>query len=84
MNHNFNLLPDYLFVLDVSIEESIKRRYAKGDKPVLTNSDFLSLYKKELEHFYGTIKTPIQYLDTTNMTILDVNDYIYEIILNLA
>ena len=32
MNDQFNLLPDYLFVIDVSIKESMKRRLAMGVK----------------------------------------------------
>ena len=52
MNDNFNLLPDYLFIIDVSITESLKRRYAMGGEIVLTNEAFLTLYKNELQSFF--------------------------------
>ena len=85
MNNTFKILPDYLFVLDVSIEESIRRRYAmEDDKPVLTNHDFLTLYKTELDSFYETVKTPILYLDTTDMNISEVHKTVLEMILNLV
>ena len=84
MNRNFNLLPNYLFVLDVSIEESIRRRYRMGDKPTLTNYDFLNLYKEELNSFYDTVTTPILYLDTTTMTISEVNSAVFQMISKLV
>lgn len=69
MNDQFNLLPDYLFVIDVSIKESMKRRLAMGGKIVLTNEDFLSFYKAELEEFYQGITCPMWYLDTSSLSI---------------
>lgn len=84
MNRNFNLLPNYLFILDVSIEESIRRRYSMGDKPTLTNYDFLNLYKEELNSFYDTVTTPILYLDTTTMTISEVNSAVFQMISKLV
>ena len=70
MNNSFCVFPDYLFVIDVSVEESLKRRYASGgDAPVLTNQEFLNFYKKELDCFYETVTCPMWYLDTSNMTI---------------
>ena len=69
MNDQFNLLPDYLFVIDVSIKESMKRRLAMGGKIFLTNEDFLSLYKTELENFYLGITCPMWYLDTSSLSI---------------
>lgn len=72
MNTQFNLLPDWLFIIDVSVEESIKRRYALGGEIVLTNKDFISLYKSELDEFYKGITSFQWYLDTTNLSVLEV------------
>lgn len=72
MNEQFAILPDYLFVIDVSIDESLKRRYAMGGNIVLTNHDFLNLYKEELDKFYKSISSPMWYLDTSDMTIDEV------------
>ncbi len=69
MNEQFDVFPDYLFVIDVSIEESIKRRAALGGKTTMTNEDFLSFYKSELENFYKNANCPIWYLDTTTLSI---------------
>ena len=74
MNDQFNLLPDYLFVIDVSVEESLKRRLAMGGKIVLTNEEFLSFYKAELDKFYQGITCPMWYLDTSNLSIEDTKD----------
>ena len=73
MNINFNLLPDWLFIIDVGIEESIKRRRALGGKIVLTNQEFLSMYKQELEEFYKGITSSKWYIDTTALTPEVVN-----------
>lgn len=75
MNNTFCVFPDYLFVIDVSVEESLKRRYASGgDAPVLTNTDFLNFYKKELDCFYEKVTCPMWYLDTSDMTIDEVKN----------
>lgn len=84
MNDQFNLLPDYLFVIDVSIKESMRRRLAMGGKIVLTNSDFLSFYKSELDDFYQGITCPMWYLDTSSLSIEETKNVtiekIYEIL----
>ena len=74
MNNGFNLLPDYLFVIDVSIEESLKRRYAQGGEITLTNNSFLNLYKNELNSFYKGVTSPMWYLDTSLLSIDEVKD----------
>ena len=40
-----------------------------GGKIVLTNEDFLSFYKAELEEFYQGITCPMWYLDTSSLSI---------------
>lgn len=78
MNDNFNLLPDYLFVIDVSIEKSLERRYSSGgEPPVITNKDFLSFYKNELDSFYKGITSPMWYLDTSDLSVKEVRDLVF-------
>ena len=72
MNCQFNMLPNWLFIIDVSVEESIKRRYALGGEIILTNKDFISLYKSELDEFYKGITSSQWYLDTTNLDVSEV------------
>lgn len=74
MNLNFNLLPDWIFVIDVSVEESIKRRYALGGEIILTNEEFISLYKSELDEFYKGITSFQWYLDTTSLDVSKVHE----------
>lgn len=74
MNTQFNLLPDWLFVIDVSVEESIKRRYALGGEIILTNKDFISQYKSELDEFYKGITSFQWYLNTTDLQVSDVHE----------
>lgn len=83
MNTQFNLLPDQLFIIDVSVEESIKRRYALGGEIILTNEDFISLYKSELDEFYKGITSFQWYLDTTNLQISDVYELALSKILDI-
>lgn len=83
MNTQFNLLPDWLFIIDVSVEESIKRIYALGGEIILTNEDFISLYKSELDEFYKGITSFQWYLDTTNLQISDVYELALSKILDI-
>ncbi len=83
MNTQFNLLPDWLFIIDVSVEESIKIRYALGGEIILTNEDFISLYKSELDEFYKGITSFQWYLDTTNLQISDVYELALSKILDI-
>lgn len=83
MNTHFDLLPDWLFVIDVSIEESIRRRYALGGEIVLSNKDFISLYKSTLDEFYKGITSFQWYLDTTNLQISDVYELALSKILDI-
>ena len=83
MNTQFNLLPDWLFIIDVSVEESIKRRYALGGEIILTNEGFISLYKSELDEFYKGITSFQWYLDTTNLQISDVYELALSKILDI-
>lgn len=83
MNTHFDLLPDWLFVIDVSIEESIRRRYALGGEIVLSNKDFISLYKSTLDEFYKGFTSFQWYLDTTNLQISDVYELALSKILDI-
>lgn len=77
MNESFNVIPDYLFIIDVSIQSSLKRRYAMGGECVFTNKDFLSLYKNELELFCQDVKCRKWYLDTSELSIIETTTLAY-------
>ena len=84
INDSFNLKPDFLFVVNVSVEESIRRRLAmERGKPTLATPDFLNFYQDALNKFYNSVFSPIIYLDTTNMSITETCSSAYEKIKNL-
>lgn len=84
MNDNFSLLPDNLFVIDVSIEKSLERRYAiGGEVPVITNEYFLYAYKNEFNSFLEKISSPMWYLDTSNLSIDKMTALVLDKVLNL-
>lgn len=74
MNFKFNLYPDLLFVLDVNVEKSIERRQALGGNIVLTNNYFISFYKQVLDKFYKEFTNPKYYLDSSNLSIEEVQE----------
>lgn len=84
MNDSFSLLPDNLFVIDVSIEKSLERRYAiGGEVPVITNAYFLYAYKNEFNSFLEKISSPMWYLDTSNLSIDKMTALVLDKVLNL-
>ena len=82
-NSSFKLKPDFLFVLDATVEESLKRRYAMGGKPSITNHEFLTFYKSVLHDFISSLPEPIRYVDTTNLTIEQVKNTVENLIFQI-
>ena len=85
MDKQFQLKPDYLFVVDVSTEVSLKRRYAmsNGEPIVLSTNDFIDLYKKELEKFYKKVDKPIIRMDTSLLSIPDMENAVLDKIMEI-
>lgn len=87
MDKQFDLKPDYLFVIDVSTQISLKRRYAanNGEPVVLSTNEFIDLYKKELDKFYKTLEdeTPIYRLDTSSLSLLDMQERVLDKIMGI-
>ena len=71
LNHEFSFQPDYLFVLDVSVEESLKRRAAQSNEPTtISNDSFLISYKKGLASFCKRYTSDsFFYLDNSDLSI---------------
>lgn len=75
MDCQFSFHPDYLFVFDISSEESLRRRHAQSNEPtVMSTTDFLDLYKQQLDQFCKGVFSPIYRLDTTNLSILEMQE----------
>lgn len=74
---HFNIEPQYLFVFDVSVEESIKRRMAQNRGPIsMANAEFLNEYRQELTNFMKKLEVKVEYIDTTNMDVLEMQKYV--------
>ena len=52
---SMNIIPDFLFVMDVSTPESLKRRMLQenAEKPVLSNESFIANYKVCMSYFFN-------------------------------
>lgn len=78
----YNVLPDYLYVIDVEVEESIKRRISSGEPVTFTKKDFLLNYKSKFSKFAENIESKF-YLDTTNLSSSQVADIVFNKIITL-
>lgn len=85
MDNQFHLKPNYLFVIDVSTEVSLKRRYAasNGEPIVLSTNEFINLYKDELEKFYKKVETPMFRLDTSSLSLIEMQEIVLNEFLNI-
>lgn len=85
MDNQFHLKPDYLFVIDVSTDVSLKRRYAasNGEPIVLSTNEFINLYKYELEKFYKKVETPMFRLDTSSLSLIEMQKIVLNEILKI-
>ncbi len=84
MDKEFHLKPDYLFVIDVSTEVSLKRRYAASSEPVvLSTNEFIDLYKDELEKFYKKVELPMFRLNTSLLTLIEMQEIVLNEILQI-
>lgn len=80
VDNQFHLKPDWLFAIDVSTEISLKRRYAavNAEPVTLTTNEFISLYKEELEKFYEHVDIPLFKLDTSELTLIEMQQLVLD------
>lgn len=78
----YRVKPDYLYIVDVDVDESIKRRMATGDPVTFSKKDFLRSYKSKFEEFAKKIN-PKFYIDTTNLSRDMVADMVFNTIITL-
>ena len=78
----FNVKPDYLYVIDVDVEEALRRRAASGEPVTFSKADFLRNYREKFVKFAEEIN-PKLYLDTTNMGKDEVADVVFKQIITL-
>ena len=81
LNKTFSFAPDYLFVVDVSVEESLKRRAAQSNEQVtISNNEFLSSYRKELTSFCRIYKYPFFKLNSTSLSRDEATKIAYDVV----
>lgn len=78
----YQVLPDYLYIIDVDVEESIKRRIASGEPVTFTKRDFLINYKRKFSKFAENIESKF-YLDTTSLSTSKVAEIVFNKIITL-
>jgi thymidylate kinase len=74
--------PDYLYVIDVDVEEALRRRLNSGGEVTFSKRDFLLNYKAKFEQFAKSIN-PQLYIDTTKMSQEQVADSVFKTIITL-
>ena len=94
MYENLDFFPDYLFLIDVSVDEALRRRALMEGTSVYSKPDFLLQYQETFfDIFKGyineddskkVIPTPSFYYDTTKMTADEVFEVVAEKIINIC
>lgn len=78
----YHAKPDYLYIVDVDVEESIRRRMATGEPVTFSKKDFLLNYQNKFEQFAKEIE-PKLYIDTTNLNRDEVASIVFKTIIAL-
>lgn len=81
-SERYEVLPDYLYIIDVDVEESMKRRMATGEPVTFSKRDFLHDYKNKFKKFSDGIESKL-YIDTTNLDKDEVADIVFNTIISL-
>ena len=63
----YDMWPDYLYVIDVDVDESLKRRMLNEKSVTFSKKEFLTNYKKTFKKFYEKIEN-VLYIDTTHLS----------------
>lgn len=63
----YDMWPDYLYVIDVDVDESLKRRMLHGKSVTFSKKEFLTNYKNTFKKFYEKIEN-VLYIDTTDLS----------------
>ena len=55
----YDMWPDYLYVIDVDVDESLKRRMLNEKSVTFSKKEFLTNYKKTFKKFYEKIENEV-------------------------
>ena len=78
----YHIRPDYLYIVDVDINESIRRRLISGDPVTFSKKEFLIHYQQNFELFAQSINSNF-YIDSTNLTKDEVANIVFKQIIEL-
>ena len=78
----YRVKPDYLYIVDVDIDESIRRRMNSGEPITFSKKDFLTSYKSEFKKFAEKIDSKF-YIDSTNLAEDEVAEIVFKKIVTL-
>lgn len=78
----YQVKPDYLYIVDVDVDESIKRRIASGEPVTFSKKDFLVNYRTKFEEFSQQIDSKL-YIDTTELSREEVASIVFNQIVAL-
>ena len=79
----FDVKPDYLYIIDVDVDESIKRRISSGEPVTFSKKSFLENYKKNFKNFAEGISSKL-YIDTTHLSVQEVATIVYKTIISIT
>ena len=79
---NLNFYPDYLFLIDVSVQESLKRRALMEGASVYSKPDFLNSYHDKFfelfkDYIYGSENANESHKDKTYNKVIPIPSYYY-------
>lgn len=78
----YNVRPNYLYVVDCNVDESIRRRMLSGEPVTFSKKDFLINYRSSFEKFIEKIDSKL-YIDSSNLTKEEVADIVFKQIITL-
>lgn len=78
----YHVKPDYLYIVDVDVEESIRRRMNTGIPVTFSKKDFLLQYRSDFEKFAQKINHKF-YIDTTNFSKDEVAEIVFNTIIKI-
>lgn len=81
-NQMYDIRPDYLYIVDVDVDESIRRRMLSNEPITFSKKDFLINYRSEFEKFYKKIDSRF-YIDSTNLTEHELANIVFNQIITV-
>lgn len=79
MAKRYDIKPDYLYIVDIDVDESLRRRMATGKPVTFSKRDFLLDFKVKFNKFAEDISNKF-YIDTTTLSENEVAQTVFKTI----